>query len=57
VSKHKIRLNVSFFMDEMDGEPEDSAGIAVEILEWLLRENTAWEIADVGVSMCYEVQS
>ncbi len=57
MSKHKIRLNVSFFMDEMDGEPEDSAGIAVEILEWLLRENTAWEIADVGVSMCYEVQS
>lgn len=57
MSKHKIRLNVSFFMDEMDGEPEQSAEIAEEILERLLRENTAWEIADVGVSMCYEVQS
>lgn len=57
MSKHKIIMNVSFFMDEMDGEPEQSAEIAEEILERLLRENTAWEIADVGVSMCYEVQS
>ena len=57
MSKHKIRLTVSFFMDEMDGSPEESAEIAMEIVYRLIRENTAWETHDVEVHSCYEVQS
>jgi len=57
VSKHKIRLTVSFFMDEMDGSPEESAEIAMDTLEYLMRNKTAWDSADVEVHSCYEVQS
>jgi hypothetical protein len=57
VSKHKICLYVSFFMDEMDGEPEQSAEIALDTLEYLIRNKTAWDSADVEVHTCYEVIS
>jgi hypothetical protein len=57
VSKHKICLYVSFFMDEMDGEPEQSAEIAMDTLEYLIRNKTAWDSADVEVHTCYEVIS
>ena len=57
MSKHKIRLTVSFFMDEMDGSPEESAEIAMDTLEYLMRNKTAWDSANVEVHSCYEVQS
>lgn len=57
MSKHHIRLTVSFYMDEMDGSPEESAEIAMEIMYRLIRENTAWDSHDVGVHSCYEVVS
>jgi hypothetical protein len=44
-------------MDEMDGSPEESAEIAMEIMYRLIRENTAWDSHDVEVHSCYEVVS
>ena len=54
--KHKVVLTVSFFMDEMDGTPEQSAEIAEEIMEILVREHTAWaEQCEVSVRDFYEI--
>jgi hypothetical protein len=44
-------------MDEMDGEPEESAEIAMGIMDNLLREHTAWEECDTRTHACYEVMS
>lgn len=42
MNKHKIMMSVSFYMDEMDGTPEQSAEIAEEIMVAIVREHTAW---------------
>lgn len=47
--RHKITLQADFVMDEMDGSPEESAEIAVDLLLKGEATLTGWDALDVTI--------